>query len=292
MARFYDSIGKTVRDFFKTDTYNLNRKVVLRVRDDPVNWELENTFDDDGALQSTLSVGHRIAKEELRLKASTTKNPEFSVSSKRVSNVEGKLCLQDPNVKMELKYKHNDQAGVKFEAKHDWSKFSSELKLNGAYNGIDQFVFGIDGKIPIKNDYTVNKDDIDYNVGVEYNRNNKNNQLFITTENKLSTISFGGFIRIRDINNGYFRFQYHNRNRNNNNNNNNNNLTFDLGYSRLLTNNSTLGFLYRSNVTGSLFYNTALNDNKLRANVAFNYDFAKNVDNRYSLQYKLVFGQI
>jgi opacity protein-like surface antigen len=291
MAKFYSSIGKQVTDFFKSKTYNLDRKVVLNVRDDPVNWKLDNTFDNDGTLQqSSLSVSHKLAQEKLTLKTMTNKNPEFSITTQRVNNIEGTLRVQDPKVNLEIEGSINDNIGYCVENTFNWSQNKSgnksEIDLSVAYN-YDQFTFGAAGTIPFNNDFSLNSENLDYNIGVEYNRNN-NDQIFsINTKNRFSKINIGALFKYKSVNNGYCRLEL----QQNKNNDGKISVNYNVGLSRDLTSNSTFGVLYRSDLTGSLFYNTKLNDNNLKANVAFNYNFSKpNPNDRCQLQYKLTFG--
>jgi len=278
MARSYSSLGKIINDFLDLDTYKLNRQATINVNAGDVAWSLKTKLHDDGKVDSDLTVSHVFPKETLSLTTSKSKNPVFTVNSRRFNFFPHVLKIQDPELKLSY-VKRDAKYNVSVDTSYNWNDHNCDAEVGVVYNVNNNLNAGIcvRAERPNSNSKVAMSD---YNVAFEYNIQ-PNKTIAVTTENRIQVINVGGEVGFRKNYTGYGQVSLNRIN---------NAIGWALGLKYGITETSHVSGVYRDNGVASLLYYSYLANNHVHANLGFNYDFTKKPAERATLEWKLIFG--
>jgi len=278
MARSYCSLGKTISDFLDLDTYKLNRQATINVEAGDVSWSLKTKLQEDGKVDSDLTVKHSFPNETISLTTSKNKNPLLSIDSKRFKFFPHVLKIQDPEfrlnyVKKDVKY------NVNVDTSYNWNDHNCDAEIGAVYNLNSNLNAGVSVKVERPNS-NAKVAVSDYNVAFEYNLQ-PNKTIALTTETRTQVINVGGQVGFRQNYTGYGQVNFNRIN---------NALGWALGLKYGINEDSHVSGVYRDNGVASLLYYSYLPTNHVQTNLGFNYDFTKKPAERATLEWKLIFG--
>jgi len=274
---FYSDIGKKVKDFFKSDTYNVGRTTKVEVKNENSQISVESKLTSDDQIRTELKQTYNWDKNSFTLTASNKESPKLELKTQQYFNCDIKKTVKSSTVDLEIK-KSVAKFNTLTNLNYNWNDQSSVAKFETTYEGVDNLAVGFSASVSRQKSGQIERKDFD--VGLQYNLA-KDRAFVFTTGKNFKTFNFGSVYRFRETEVGYTQIDLNSSGQS---------LDWRVGVDHKCQDSSHVQAVYRNENVASVLYNVDFPQAKANVSVVCNCDFKKQLNQWASFDYKLNFS--